>query len=443
MSNGFLKVMDRDFCLNGEKIILRGYGIGTWLNLEHFMLGIPCTDSQIRTAIINAYGKNKAERFWHKFYKSMVDENDFEFLKSLGINTLRIPFNYRLFENNQEPYSYMEEGFQEIDRVLRLCEQYELYAILDLHAAAGGQNPDWHCDNAIGESLFWEYADFRKRTISLWKYIAKRYASNRYVAAYDLLNEPVIMIRDKKIINQFFTELISEIRKVDKNHLLFVEGGMYASQFELFEPFEDPNVACSFHFYPFLHQHLYANQNQKEKIEQTLFETISLTDILERLKRPVWCGETGALYNHGNRTQHESMLNNILEIFKKHRISWSLWTYKDARSMGTVHPKEDSEWMHFSKLAKQKWNFWEEFKSRDKYVEEVINKYPADVSELEKQKIGFRILANYQLVLKEAYPKILKDIPFESLLGYLNSFNYDNCEVWEGVTNIVKNHTKS
>jgi len=44
MSNGFLKVMDRDFCLNGEKIILRGYGIGTWLNLEHFMLGIPGTD---------------------------------------------------------------------------------------------------------------------------------------------------------------------------------------------------------------------------------------------------------------------------------------------------------------------------------------------------------------------------------------------------------------
>ncbi len=443
MSDGFLTVMGRDFYLNGEKIILRGYGIGTWLNLEHFMLGIPGTDSQIRNAIINTYGKDKAEKFWQKFYKSMIDENDFEFLKSLGINTLRIPFNYRLFENDQKPYSYMEEGFREIDRVLGLCEQYELYAILDLHAAAGGQNPDWHSDNAIGESLFWEYADFRKRTISLWKYIAKRYAFNKQVAAYDLLNEPAIMIRDKGIINQFFVELISEIRKADKNHLLFVEGDMYASKFELFEPFEDPNVACSFHFYPFMHQHLYTKQNQKERIEHTLFENVSLRDIFDRLKRPVWCGETGAFYTYGNRTRHVSMLGDLLEIFEKYRISWSLWTYKDARAMGTVHPKKDSEWMHFSKLAKQKWNFWEEFKLRDKYVEEAINKYPTDVSELEKRKIGFRILANYQLILKEAYPKIFKDIPFESFLNYVNSFNYNNCEVWEGIVNLVMNHTKS
>jgi endoglucanase len=443
MSDDFLRVKDRDFYLNGEKIILRGYGIGTWLNLEHFMLGIPGTDSQIRNAIVNAYGKERAEKFWQKFYKSMIDENDFEFLKSLGINAIRIPFNYRLFENDQKPYSYMEEGFREIDRVLGLCEQYELYAILDLHAAAGGQNPDWHCDNAIGESLFWEHADFRKRTISLWKYIAKRYASNKQVAAYDLLNEPAIMIQDKKIINQFFVNLISEIREIDKNHLLFVEGDMYATQFELFEPFEDPNVACSFHFYPLLYQHLYAKQNQKEAIERTLFENITLKDILERLKRPVWCGETGAAYSYGDRTRQESMLEDILEIYEKHDISWSIWTYKDARSMGTVHPKENSEWMRFSRLTKQKHTFWEEFKLRDDRVEELIKKYPIEVSELEKRKIGSHVLADNQLILKESYTKIFKNIPFESLLNYVDSFNYSNCEVWEGIVNLVTNHTKS
>lgn len=443
MNCGFLRVKDRDFYLDDKKIILRSYGIGNWLNLEHFMIGIPGTDSQIRTAIANAYGKKKANRFWQFFYESMINEDDFKFLKSLGINTIRIPFNYRLFENDQKPYSYMEEGFKEIDRILRLCEQYEIYAILDLHAAAGGQNPDWHSDNAIGESLFWEYADFRKRTISLWKYIAKRYASNKWIAAYDLLNEPVVMIKDRNIINQFFVDLISEIRTVDKNHLLFVEGDMYATQFEMFEPFEDPNVACSFHFYPFLQQHLSSKKNQKERIENALFKNVSLKDIFERLKRPVWCGETGALYSHGNMTQHESMLRDVLEIYEQYGISWSLWTYKDACSMGTVHPKEDSEWMDFSRLTKQKWNFWKEFKLRDKYVEEVIKKYSTDVSDLEKMKIGFRILANYQLVLKEGYAKIFQDIPFESLLNYLNSFNYNNCEIWEAIANLVVNHTKS
>jgi endoglucanase len=446
MSNGFIRVQDRDFYLDDEKITLCGYGIGSWLNLEHFMLGIPGTDSQIRAAIANAYGKEKAASFWKKFYRSMVDRDDFEFLKGLGINTLRIPFNYKFIESDQQPYSYIEQGFEEIDRVLRLCEQYELYAVLDLHAAPGGQNPDWHSDNAIGESLFWEYADFRRRVISLWKYIAARYASNKWLAGYDLLNEPVIMIQDKKIINRFFTDLIGEIRTVDKNHLLFVEGDMYAARFELFEPFEDPNVACSIHFYPFFPftgELLDSNQNQKEEIEQALFERVSLRDIFDRLKRPIWCGETGALYNHGDRAAHESMLGDVIEIYEKYGIGWSVWTYKDACSMGTVHPKENSQWMNFSKLAKQNWSFWEDFDLREKYVDEVISKHPADVCEPERRKIGFRVLANYRLVLKEVYSKILKKIPFDTFLGYVDSFKYSNCEVWDGLVNTVTGHTKS
>jgi len=443
MSDGFLKVKDRDFHLNGEKIVLCGYGIGGWLNLEHFMIGIPGTDLQIRTAIINAYGKKNAEKFWKKYYKSMINKNDFEFLKKLGINTLRIAFNYRLFENDQEPYIYTEEGFIEIDRILELCEQYELYAIFDLFAAAGGQNPDWHSDNAIGESLFWEYADFRKRTISLWEYIAKRYASNRWLAAYDLLNEPVILKHDKKIINDFFVELISKIRTVDKNHLIFVEGDLFASKFELFEPFEDPNVACSFHFYPFLPKNLAAKKNQKEKIERTLFNNISLRDISERLKRPVWCGETGALFNYGNRTQYEGMLNDVLDIFNSNGISWSIWPYKDARSMGTVHPREDSEWMNFSKLASKDWNPWEGFKYLVKDVEKLIDNFSIDVPEMEKIKLIFRISANNQLILKEANAKLFKEIPFDSLYNYLDSFNFNNCETWDRVIEIVRDHIRS
>ncbi len=443
MSDSFIRVKGKYFYLSDERIMLYGYGIGTWLNLEHFMIGLPGTDSQMRTAIVNAYGKEQADKFWRKFYKSFINEADFKFLKNLGINTLRIPFNYRLFENDQNPYLYIEEGFKEIDRILELCEKYKLYCVLDLHAAAGGQNPDWHSDNAVGESLFWEYADFRKRTISLWKYIAKRYASNKWIAAYDLLNEPVLWSQDKKIFNQFFIELISEIRKVDKNHILLVEGNMYGTDFKIFEPFEDSNVALSFHYYPFLRQHLSKKKKQKERILQTLYDDVPLKYMFENLKRPVWCGETGALFNHGDKNQQESMLDDILKIYKDLKISWSIWTYKDASSMGTVHPKENSGWMSFSKSAKQKWNFWEEFNSRDQIVEDLINKYQINVPKFEKLKIGFRILAIDQLILKETYTSLFKNIPFESFINYVDSFNFNNCEVWGEIVDIVKNYTKS
>ena len=441
MSNDFIKVKGRNFYFNDKKIMLFGYGIGSWLNLEHFMIGLPGTDSQIRSAFINAYGKENAVKFWRKFYKSFINEDDFNFFKRIGINTLRIPFNYRLFEDDQNPYFYKKEGFKEVDRILKLCEKYELFIVLDLHAAPGGQNPDWHSDNAIGVNLFWEYSDFRKRTISLWKYIAKKYVSNKWIAGYDLLNEPVLWNQDRKLFNQFYTELISEIRKIDKNHILFVEGNLYGTDFKIFEPFEDPDVALSFHYYPFMRQSLSKKKSQKERILETLKNDVPLEYMTEKLNRPIWCGETGALFNYGNRTQHESMLKDILKIYKEFGISWSVWTYKDACSMGTVHPKEDSDWIVFSDNVKQKWNFWDEFNSRDKIVEDLINKYQVNISEFEKYKIGFRILANNQFVLKEKYNNLFIDIPFDSLINYVDSFKFDNCEIWKEVVDIVVNYS--
>jgi hypothetical protein len=74
-----------DFYLNNNKIILYGYGIDSWLDLEHFMISIPGTDSRIRITILNAYGKDNATKFWTTTYKSIINEDDFKFLKGLEL----------------------------------------------------------------------------------------------------------------------------------------------------------------------------------------------------------------------------------------------------------------------------------------------------------------------------------------------------------------------
>ena len=110
--------------------------------------------------------------------------------------------------------------------------------------------------------------------------------------------------------------------------------------------------------------------------------------------------------------------------------------------MGTLHPKVDSAWMRFSSLASQGWSFWKEFEMREKYEAEALKRYPTEMSLLEKRRLGFRILANNQLILKERYAKIFQDTPFEALLGYLDSFDFSNCEIWERVSNLVMEYTK-
>ena len=47
------------------------------------------------------------------------------------------------------------DGFRHLDRVIDLCARHGIYTVIDLHAAPGGQNHHWHCDNPTHVPLLW------------------------------------------------------------------------------------------------------------------------------------------------------------------------------------------------------------------------------------------------------------------------------------------------
>ncbi|UCE13389.1 MAG: cellulase family glycosylhydrolase [Candidatus Heimdallarchaeota archaeon] len=441
MEHNFLQVDGIHFKADDEKIILRGFGIGNWLNIEHFMIGIPGSESQIRTAIAQTYGENQSSQFWEKYLHSYLGEKDFHFLSKIGVNSIRLSFNYHHFESDLTPYDYNEAGFHHIDRILSLCEKYKIYAILDLHAAPGGQNPDWHSDNAIGEALLWEYREFQERVISLWKYIAKRYQSNQWIAGYDFLNEACYYEPQGKIVDKFYHELVSEVRKVDKNHIFFIEGDFYANFFRNFTSYDDPNIAYSFHFYPSLFRDTNAHVNSKtqlQHIEQALFGSGELNYVLKELKRPLWCGETGINFQRGNLEKFQSLLHDTISILEKYGISWAIWAYKDTRNMGCVRPKEESQWIRFSKLLSKDWRFGDEFKKYLISNEVIKNLGLTHLPQNVQRKLNFRLMANEHLIRSSLFKETLVKIPFDELITYPESFLFENCEVWEGVAEIIK-----
>ncbi|MDE6995069.1 MAG: cellulase family glycosylhydrolase, partial [Lachnospiraceae bacterium] len=189
----FVKVRGKKFYKGDEEILFKGIGIGSWLNLEHFMMGLPGNDFQIRQSFTDVYGKKGADRFFDTLVKEFVSEADFCFMKELGINLVRVPFNYRLFMDDEKPGEWRQTGFDYFDYLFRLAEQYEIYVLPDLHAVPGGQNPDWHSDNGTGYTLFWQYGVFRQQMVMLWKEIATRYRDEVYLLGYDILNEPFII----------------------------------------------------------------------------------------------------------------------------------------------------------------------------------------------------------------------------------------------------------
>ena len=90
MEKEFVKVNGMEFTKAGKEILFRGMGIGSWLNMEHFMLGIPTPDNQIRKTVKEVFGKETADRFFDRFIRSFISDSDFAFLKKCGVNSLLI-----------------------------------------------------------------------------------------------------------------------------------------------------------------------------------------------------------------------------------------------------------------------------------------------------------------------------------------------------------------
>lgn len=133
------KIVDGD-----NEVVLKGAATGGHLNMENFITGYPGHESDHKKALLKVLGKEKFDYFFDKFYEYFWTDEDAVFFKSLNLNCLRIPFNYRHFLDDDDWSKIKPEGFKLMDRVVDSCAKHGIYTILDLHAVPGGQNQDWY-----------------------------------------------------------------------------------------------------------------------------------------------------------------------------------------------------------------------------------------------------------------------------------------------------------
>ena len=74
--------------------------------------------------------------FWKAFKDNYVTREDIRFIKEQGANTIRLPFHYKLFTD--EDYMGLtadQDGFARVDSLVEWCRESDLYLILDMHDA--------------------------------------------------------------------------------------------------------------------------------------------------------------------------------------------------------------------------------------------------------------------------------------------------------------------
>ena len=441
----YIQAATDHFTLDGKHIMLRGWALGSWMNYEHFMIGMPGTNSQIISAFEDVYGKQHAGEFMENLLACMVGEADIRYLKSLGINTIRIPFGYHHMMDDANPYQFNEQGFQRLNRVVELCAANELYVILDLHSTPGSQNTDWHSDNITGQPLFWQYRVFQDQVVWLWEQIASRYADNPWVVGYDVLNEPGYGISGEKI-NGLYKRLLAAIRKYDTKHILFLEGTDFGRDFTVLEKLDDPNIAYTVHFYPFVLEDDVLDPTLDDKRRLEIFTEIydrQLADVA-RFERPIWCGESGYELLDGQEDFYSLLLLHNIKLSEERGISWNLWTYKDARCMGIVIPKKDSAWMQMANDFAKTWSHHREEEISMAVIKEIGTKYYQPLSDSLAYDLDFRIRSVlHRIAVEQILKPYLKNIPWEVMKGYPDGFAFANCDKRETIVNDIKGYIKN
>ncbi|SDJ36747.1 glycoside hydrolase family 5 protein [Nonomuraea jiangxiensis] len=334
---------------SGRTVTLAGVGLGGWLNMENFITGFPATESLHRAALRRALGEEGYERFFHRFLTDFFAADDARYLASLGLNSVRVPFNYRHFEDDDRPFELKEEGFAWLDRVIGLCADAGLYTILDLHALPGRQNQHWHSDNPTHWAEFWNHRHFQDRVVHLWEAIAERYKDRPEVAGYNPVNEPADA--SGQAIGPFYERLERAVRAVDGRHVLFLDGNRYSTDFSAVGgPF--PNTVYTAHGYALpgiAAGSSYPGVTRGEYFDRSVVERTFLrrTEFMRRTGTPIWIGEFGPVYD-GDPERDLSrlrLLGDQLAIYRAHGASWSLWTYKDIGLQGLTYARADSAYV--------------------------------------------------------------------------------------------------
>ena len=97
-----LHVKDRDIVdERGDRILLNGWGIGNWMCPEGYMWKAYGTNfdrpRRIEQVIEYLTGKEYAAYFWQTYEDTYLQKADLEAMKEAGFNSVRVPFIYRYF----------------------------------------------------------------------------------------------------------------------------------------------------------------------------------------------------------------------------------------------------------------------------------------------------------------------------------------------------------
>lgn len=285
---------------------------------------------------------------------SKYTKKDFQNIKSLGCDVIRLPINLFYMTNGTPDYTIDPLFFDFLDNAVNWAEELNIYLILDNHTTddLASQNPNL-------ETVL----------VKVWTQMANHYKTRSNYILYEVLNEPN-GTQTTATWGAIQQKAINAIRAVDTKHTIVVGAAGFNTYNELasLPVYSDANLLYTFHFYdPFVFTHQGASWVTPSmaplanvpfpynastmpstpsslvgtwvgsalanyKNDGTLAKVKSLIDIAAAFKTnrnvKVYCGEFGVYIPNSPNTDRIYWYGEVRKYLEQKGIPWTTWDYQ-------------------------------------------------------------------------------------------------------------------
>jgi glucan 1,3-beta-glucosidase len=219
-SVGSLNIPPANLTTNASGQKVRGVNLGGWFIVEPWMSpslisnATKATNSSSDAAdewtLVKQFNNTEAATaFLQTHWGSWIVENDFAQMKSIGLNTVRLPIPHWAFSASpSEPYiNFAQQPY--ISQALLWASKYGLDVILDMHTAPGSQN-GYENSGHLGSINFGKDTSNADRLNSALQSMIDLYVNdaqyNGVVKYVEILNEPVCSTLGNSYMSSFYAK---------------------------------------------------------------------------------------------------------------------------------------------------------------------------------------------------------------------------------------------
>ncbi len=282
---------------------------------------------------------------------------DFSKMQADGFDVIRVPVSWSLLE--PKPGVFSSSYLDLIKKVVGLAAVHGIYSILDLHnidwsfyyggdgapswATAGPlpktfpAPPPWNRHVAPGVLasyfIFWsDLGGWQQDVTGAWSYLARAFAGDSAVAAFDLWNEPHPFpippgLFGAKFLLPFDAQLMSHLARIAPHQMMMTEQSLDFGLPTYVRRIPYPNQIFSSHVFATLLEPPW----QKPKPEYATPLRLLEAQAIEAGGAP-WVGEIGA----GPGASNSAWVAREMNELDSFRLGWAYWDWNEGGSWAFI-----------------------------------------------------------------------------------------------------------